>query len=182
MAKTVVACPPGASSNTYIFTVDGCEYTVDICYECPVTATPTWFSFGDYKKNDPSCISSLTMNEVLDSVRNQLLQDRIWLYALCANSFPPCGLGVGKWQERVYDCWYMHRYDDGTLEYRVCDYGSFCVMDYDVCFDQTYGPIFTQTSGWYHYGDSYCDINTIMPPYPDKGYSSVCWYNAICGQ
>lgn len=182
MTNTVVACPPGASSNTYTFTVAGCEYSFEICYNCPVTATPTWFSFGDYKKLNPSCNNGINMNVVLDSVRNQLLQNRVWLYALCANSFPPCELGVGHWEEREFDCWYMHKYEDGTLEYRVCDYSSYCVQDYTVCFDQNYGPTFTKVGDWYHVGDSYCDVNSIMPSIPIPGTSSSCWFNTVCGQ
>ncbi len=175
-------CPPGASSNTFIYTVAGCEYTFEVCYECTPSGSPGWFSFGNYKKNDPLCINGINMNTVKDSVRNQMHQNILWLYSLCTDDIPPCGLGVDKWQEREYDCWYMYGNYDDTIEYRICDFGSYCVRDLDVCFDQTYGPIVTPTSGWYHHGTSNCDVNSTMPSYPDPGYASDCWFNTICGQ
>lgn len=76
-------CPPGSSSQTFIFTVGGCDWIADICYQCPFTAHPNWFTVGKYKKVNSTCIGSVPADDVKDSIIAQMIDGRVWLYGLC---------------------------------------------------------------------------------------------------
>lgn len=180
-SEAVASCPSGTSSTTMIFNIGGCDWMVDICYKCPFTANPSWFTFTKYKKVHQTCICSVPENEILDSVTAQMLDGRMFLYGLCAGTIPPCGTTNAAFQIRVYDCWFMRNIFDVGLEYVVCDYSSWCVQDVEICWDQTYGPQYFPSGVWYPFGDSYCET-IIMPDTPPPGSSSSCWFNSTCGQ
>lgn len=81
--KLISQCPPGTSSQTFIFTVGGCDWIADICYQCPFTAHPNWFTVGKYKKVNSTCIGSVPADDVKDSIIAQMIDGRVWLYGLC---------------------------------------------------------------------------------------------------
>lgn len=181
LTKASSQCPPGQSSTTMIFNIGGCDWVVDICYECPVTSAPNWFSPVKYKKVSQTCISTVPENEVLDSIAAQMLDGTTYLLGLCTSSIPPCGTTNLTYQVKIYDCWFMRNIFSVGLEYVVCDYSSWCVQDVEICWDQTYGPQYFPSGVWYSVGDSYCETVT-MPPFPPEGESSSCWFNTTCGQ
>lgn len=181
VVNSVMACPSGTSTSpTFTVNIDGCNYTYNICYECPFASSPYWFTIGTYHKVGQNCVSGTPISAIKDSLINRVLENSFFLAALCTGTIPPCGTGTVTWIQRDYDCWYKFNDAESGIEYKVCDFDSFCQREFEVCWTQGTGPVLGEPTAWYHIGDSFCDPQSIEPPDPDEGYSSSCWFNSIC--
>lgn len=153
-------CNSPWTTMTEIVTVGGCNYLVEICILCQ-------FSYpGQVKvlkfRNAGPCSNTLTEQQIIEGVENQLMSPySLWLN-LCKDTLPPCKNAppyVVKLEMPI--CWkikldYQDLQDTTNnvcLSY-PCDDDAYCQQEYLYCRDK-YGNKIVRKGGYFGYNFPY---------------------------
>ena len=123
-------CPAGFTAATKYVTVNGCQYQVDICYQCNV-ASPSIIRIENFKKVDPNCYQSWNEEQVYSDIRSKLTSGDS-LRVLCGMP-GPCGDGK-FWTARSVLCWNKTLLN-GTIVYNPCEPLVYCEVYFELCWD-----------------------------------------------
>ena len=168
-------CPPGTTNSILTtFTINGCDFEVQICWRCKVTSSPLVYSITSITQLT-FCTPTVDLLEALDSIY-VTLQNPTWLYTFCGDDIPPCSTDTYEFSEVRYN--YFKKYQpSGTplppVRNFVCDYSTWCQKDYSACMLSPGNMQLTVINDWYQVGVPTCD--TDEPNNPDPGKDSDCW-------
>lgn len=123
-------CPAGFTAATKYVYVNGCQYQVDICYQCNATS-PSIIRIENFKKVDPNCYQSWNPQQVYTELRSKLTSGDS-LRVLCGMP-GPCGDG-NQWTARSVLCW-NKTLIAGTIVYNPCDPLVYCEVYFELCWD-----------------------------------------------
>lgn len=174
-SQTPPGCPPDATNSiTTTFTVDGCDFEVQICWKCTVTSSPLWYAVTGIHPVS-TCNPFVDTRDALDSIY-YTLRNYAWLYTFCGTEIPPCSTGTYAFSERRYNC-YIKYQPSGTplppVWNIVCDFDTWCQKDYEACMLSPGNMQLTVINDWYQIGTPTC--TSVEPPNPLPGHDSVCW-------
>lgn len=174
-SQTLAGCPPGATNSiTTTFTVDGCDFEVQICWKCRVTSAPLWYAVTSIRALN-TCNPYVDTRDALDSIY-YALTNRTWLFTFCLEEIPPCSTGTYSFSARRYNC--FKKYQPGGTPLPpvmdiVCDFDSWCQKDYEACMLGPDNMQLTVINDWYQVGTPTCTMTE--PPNPLHGEESECW-------
>jgi hypothetical protein len=175
-------CPSWATNYyTYSFTVNGCDYTAQVCWTCPINQSQAWITIDWPIPDDANCTPYPFLN--LAGIKRAILgqlSDPAWLYQLCSDyPFPQCESTTYTYKIIDYNCSYMYRNPyTHNIDYIICNYDGWCEQEWYICWDN-FGPHKHQISDWTHQGSTGC--STVMPGIPIlDGHSSTCWQYPLC--
>ncbi|MBI5324013.1 MAG: hypothetical protein HZB41_01815 [Ignavibacteriae bacterium] len=141
-------CPSGYAETFVQMSINGCDYSVHICYNC--TPSPSEYSsirvFG-YAPLNPNCSQAWTPDQIMQYIYGQVYTPAFF-QNLCS-SIPPCGQG-GIYVDYIYEkCWEMHNHN-GIIDFVPCNLTNcYCYELWLFCWDtlqqkwiatKVYGP------------------------------------------
>jgi len=166
-----------AASTTFSVISGGCEYTVVADYECSITAlTSSTYMVTTYYLSDPSCTTTLSEDDIANSISNKISDDPTRYFLACNSYYPPCsGQDRDTWIQVEARC--MYKYYDGTnIVYEVhpkCYDEGVCTSKYEYCFNgQVVEKVFLGPS--IETGNGNC-LSTIPPDPTAIGDETACF-------
>ena len=172
--KSQSPCPTGWSQQTYTLTINGCDYSVTICYKCSTGGGQ--IKLWTWQQVDPNCIQTWDETEVLNNtggIWDQITDPMFLTYDIPCGTCGPCDLGQGfTWDEEFQICW-EKMWIDGRVWWVHCDLSDcFCLESYSLCWDNgtyvktlVFGPEIECGLG--HEYESVCP-NSYIPPDPTE--------------
>ena len=141
-------CPNGFSQSFVTLTVNGCDYTVEICYICYMNRPSEVHVFG-FSKIDPNCPQTWNINQVLAYIYSQVFTP-LFLNNLCG--LPgPCESGNELWYSLFYEICWEKIWSGGRVWYLPCNFQNcYCWELWKICWDPALGQfvnIFVQGPG-----------------------------------
>jgi len=125
-----------ASSGTYSISAGGCEYIVEVNFLCQInTGFSSSYSVEGFSLADPSCTTTLTVDELANAISNKIAEDPFLYFPVCTTvGYPPCSSQFREvWRQAEPLCWKRLDFPGGT-QYAACDEG-YCYTDWEYCFD-----------------------------------------------
>lgn len=128
------ACPAGYNMTIRTITISGCQYKLEICYQCSPTQNTQKIYLNGYSKVDQSCVNTLNDFQVLQQI-NGWLQQTANIASICTNIIP-CGEGALElylyepvcWKYVKQDSELWIRHDDGCGD-------AFCYEEFTFCYN-----------------------------------------------
>ena len=125
-----------ASSGTYSISAGGCEYIVEVNFLCQInTLFSSSYSVEGFSLTDPSCTTTLSVDEIANAISNKIAEDPFLYFPVCTTvGYPPCSSQFREvWRQAEPLCWKRLDFPGGT-QYAACDEG-YCYTDWKYCFD-----------------------------------------------
>ncbi|MFY8161371.1 MAG: hypothetical protein ACOVNU_08565 [Candidatus Kapaibacteriota bacterium] len=180
-------CPPGYSSVTKTYWVNGCEFQVDLCYTCPISGGDNWIILSPtnpIRKVNTSCATSptLTTQQVIEQLMQNIGTPNEF-EQLCelqpCDGTPPIPPKNTRIKQPI--CWKVKKIslpnNQLQIVYEPCDDEAYCLTVYERCIDLVSNPPRILSNVTYTiYGNPECEfveydpINTIGP-----GQTSSCF-------
>jgi hypothetical protein len=142
--KVYSDCPPGYLSTVQIILVNGCQYSVHLCYKCPASPQETGeIEVFGFEKVDPNCNQTWDNNHVLQGIYD-IVYSQAYLQSWCIN-IPPCNTGSYLWITFAYEkCW-EKAYDNGHIYYEPCHLQDcMCYVLVRICYDEIHSTTITE--------------------------------------
>jgi hypothetical protein len=169
-AVTPPDCDPGFLSKRITMNINGCDFTVLLCYQC----TPTGYFDGaiylnGYQIVDPNCVMNplLNNNQIVERIKDNLADAGMnLLLELCDKGVPPCTETAVTVQFFIPNCWAKYRLGPNLVRYAPClPPDEYCHTVWAYCWDE---PTQTYHSWIYHGPDQHGtpDCDWIFPPDP----------------
>lgn len=178
-------CPTGYSSTTKTYTINGCDFQAEFCYNCP-TSHPFHIRVTGFTKLDPLCnpSPSITSGEILQELTDLISKDYQTINSLCTNGqIPPCDPLIDPYVIEVGEnlCWKKEALPNGTIEYWACNwFSAYCYTQWHLCFDSQGKLQRTLYIGPMWSGDPN-DCPDAEPSDPPIGQETGCFYiNTRC--
>jgi hypothetical protein len=152
-------------STTVIISVGGCDWLVDISFECSITAgVPSEFAITRFLLANTPCATSLSDDEIARAL-GRIIADNPLLYITACNwSQTPCPTFSNTWRKYEFKCWSKRQDTNNNVIYEPCLDKGGCQTEYEYCFDGT-NVISMQTNWSYEYGSGDCPFPVIPQPY-----------------
>ena len=174
-------CPPGASSIATTFTVKGCVFDVILCWKCGVASAPLEFAITSCNPQT-ACTPAVSHDEAIDSITKELLTP-VWFYFFCSSKvIPECSTNTYETiRVKRYNCvkkfmpTYVPPGPQSPMRIEVCNYDSYCYIDYRACMLSLGNLQLTSPLGWKQFGTPDCSPMDPIPADPPSGSSSDCW-------
>lgn len=123
-------CPDGHTFKADTITVNGCDYHIEICYQCNA-ASPSIVQVMMFYKLNPNCYQSWNLNQVFQDICSQVY-DPIYVHALCGMP-GPCGDGK-EYDLKTPICW-QKTLVNGVVKHTPCEPIVYCVEYWEYCWD-----------------------------------------------
>jgi len=140
--ETKAQCPSGYTYNEITMNVNGCDYIVQVCVLCGSGPTPTLLRLvGIMQITDPPCTQQWSFQMVANDIRNRISVPNFIQNNFCTQgwSVQPCSLGTKRIQYIEPICWNItkiNHFGEDVLAYWPCDHNTYCLQDYDICFNE----------------------------------------------
>ncbi|MFY8161801.1 MAG: hypothetical protein ACOVNU_10765 [Candidatus Kapaibacteriota bacterium] len=174
--KSEAQCPTGWSFQNFIININGCNYSVNVCYKCAPTALDaTEFDIlSPLDPINPSCTQTWTEDQVINYAYNQVRQ-RIYLTSLCEAR--PCDQTPKSRIKFVqYACWEYYRDSNGNLHLQACVNDAKCEVEYEVCNNGSALEWTIFSTNWVASTTPTCSYpNSTIPIPQDNNTSSGCY-------
>ena len=131
--KSEAQCPAGWSFQNFTININGCMYSVNICYRCSPTALDaTEFNIvSTLTPLDPNCSQSWTRSQMIAEAYT-IIGNRIYLTQLCEAR--PCDEPPKSRMKFIYySCWENYRDNNGNVHIQACTSNAQCEVEYEVC-------------------------------------------------
>ena len=134
-------CPAGFNQKLTTIELFGCDYSVGICYTCPLTTPPIIQLLHVIKMSDnPPCEHDPVPQraELLLAVEEVIFSNEYIFNELCGISgdAPPCDdeVNIRTFKTRRAFCW--EEDFDGIY---VCDTSNYCETEWKICWEEGLG-------------------------------------------
>jgi hypothetical protein len=125
------------NSTTFSLTVGGCDYDLEVGFECNITAPfPGEFTITKFTLSDPSCTSTLSASEIARALYDKISDNApLYLTGCDYDPIPPCNTYGINWIS--YESFCMKIYMEGpNLIYESCDWDEgYCATEFEYCFN-----------------------------------------------
>jgi len=155
-------------STTVIISVGGCDWLVDISFECSITAgVPSEFAITRFLLANTPCATSLSDDEIARAL-GRMISDNPLLYITACNwYYTPCPTYSNPWRKQEYKCWSKRLDAFSNVIYEPCYDGGGCQTEYEHCFDPLTGEVESRKNGWFRDYDGTINCDWIPNPPPN---------------
>jgi hypothetical protein len=174
----------GYSSTSITLTINGCDYTVWICFQCDYgvsTADTNKVYLNGFTNINDSCPQTWSTQQIKDYIVNYI-SNPAYLHSLCLQQgFPPCSQPPAEPTGLKYSvytpmCWYKHTNLDETIDYIPCPSTNTCYYCYYICiYPINDVQVITTYDGPFQVYDGPPCMTSEEPPNPPIGTSSPCF-------